>query len=278
MKIGTVRGIPVYIHWTFWLIILFYLFSASVNFGLAAGLYAVGFILSVFACVVLHEFGHAAAAGYYGIGTVDITVLPIGGLARLKQLPEKPVQELVIALAGPAVNAVIAGVLALLIVAGLSIGGGAPFVGAEMDFMAQLLAANIILAVFNLLPAFPMDGGRVLRGLLAMRTTHLRATQIAARVGRWMAFLFLIAAFTSGPWTLSLVAAFIFFAGTAELLNVQFREAAAQQQQAFNQQQPPGGWYTQVWPSGGSYYDAATEVDLGQGDVIDAVEVRQIDR
>ncbi|MCA9133824.1 MAG: hypothetical protein KDA45_11745, partial [Planctomycetales bacterium] len=154
MKVGTFGGIGVYIHWTFWLLIAIYLISVTATSGLGAGLLAVAFVMCVFGCVVLHEFGHAGAAAAFGIPTADITLLPIGGVARLTRLPDKPYQELIVALAGPAVNVVIAGLLLPLVWFGVELGGSAPAVGAGMDFLTQLLAANIVLVVFNMLPAF----------------------------------------------------------------------------------------------------------------------------
>ncbi|MEO8269895.1 MAG: site-2 protease family protein, partial [Aureliella sp.] len=160
MRLGKWGGVNVYIHWTFWVLIAFYLVTVSLQSGPLAGVVVAAFVLSVFACVALHEFGHAGAAAYYGIRTVDITLLPIGGMARLERLPEKPYQELVIALAGPAVNFAIAAVLApLLLLVPMSLPGPALLNG-ELGFVGQLLFANLVLAIFNLLPAFPMDGGR----------------------------------------------------------------------------------------------------------------------
>lgn len=273
MKVGTVKGVGVYIHWTFWLLILIYLFSATANAGFIAGLVAVAFVLSIFACVVLHEFGHAAAAAAFGIPTADITLLPIGGVARLTRLPEKPYQELLIALAGPAVNVVIAGLLLPLVMFGVLLGGSAPAVGGS-DFLAQLLAANIVLVVFNLLPAFPMDGGRVLRSLLAMRTTHLRATEIAAKVGRWMALAFLLFGLIYSQFGLVLVAGFIFLAGTAELVSVRMRSMASSAETAY-----PSGWHSKVWPEQGTSTNWSFDVQRGPArshDVIDAIDVREI--
>ncbi|RMF41151.1 MAG: site-2 protease family protein [Planctomycetota bacterium] len=254
MKVGTFGGIPVYIHWSFWLLIAAYFFPAVMSGGLGAALYAVAFILAIFFCVVLHEFGHATAAAMYGIPTADITLLPIGGVARLRRMPDNPLHELVIALAGPAVNVVIAGALLVPWMFGVAVGRAAPGVGIGTDFIEQLIAANIFLVVFNLLPAFPMDGGRVLRGFLAMRMGQYRATQIAARVGRWMALGFAILSLVSGHLILLLIAAFIFFAGTAELLNVRMREIARQQQAAQAMWGTRPSWYQHVWPQQGSYY------------------------
>ncbi len=271
MKVGTFGGIPVYIHWTFWLLIAAYFFPAVMTGGLGAALYAVAFILAIFLCVVLHEFGHATAAALYGIPTVDITLLPIGGVARLRRMPDNPLHELVIALAGPAVNVAIAGLLLLPWMFGAAVGRVAPGFGIGADFLEQIIAANIFLVVFNLLPAFPMDGGRVLRGFLAMRMGQYRATQIAARIGRWMALGFVVLALVSGHLVLLLIAAFIFFAGTAELLNVRMREIARQQHAAQATWSARPNWYQRVWPQQGSYYawdDAAPPPD--DPNVIDA--------
>ncbi|MFN3192080.1 MAG: site-2 protease family protein [Aureliella sp.] len=289
MHIGTVRGIKLQIHWTFWILMAVYLLPVLASQGFDAAVAAAAFIGGVFACVVAHEFGHAAAAGYYGIKTADITLLPIGGVARLTRLPDKPMQELVVALAGPAVNVVIAFGLWGLYAAGLIIGSRAPSLGMEMDLVAQLIAANIFLCLFNLLPAFPMDGGRVLRGLLAMRMPHLRATQIAARVGRWMALLFLILSFRYG-FSLLLIAGFIFFAGTAELLQAKFRAAAQGQGQSpfgpgtFDPNASAGSpWFTKAWPEQGSFHpgEPGAQGPHSSGspseDVIDAVDVRRVD-
>ena len=271
MKIGSVGGIGVYIHWTFWLLVMAYMLSAVANSGIAAGLYGMAFILSIFACVVAHEFGHAWSASWYGIRTQDITLLPIGGVARLQRMPEKPVQEIVIALAGPAVNVIIAALLFVLILYGVLIGQAAPALGVELDFVEQLFWANVVLVLFNLLPAFPMDGGRVLRGVLGMWTSHIRATEIAARVGRWMALLFAITAIFVGPLTLLLVAGFIFLAGTAELMSARVREVARTEAQ---RQRGQTGWATHLWPHEGTTYSS----ERGPNDdiIIDAVEVRQI--
>lgn len=292
MKIATIRGIDVYVHWTFWALIAIYLIPVLLQSGVAAALSAAIFILGVFACVVAHEFGHALAAAHYGIPTADITLLPIGGVARLKSMPEKPVQELVVALAGPAVNVVLGGILFLLIMLGVAAGGAAPGLGEgmQMDILAQLLAANIFLFAFNLLPAFPMDGGRVLRALLAMRTTHLRATEIAARVGRWMALLFVVTALLTGHWTLLLIAGFIFLAGTAELMNVRLRNmvgaagpsgaASHDWTGATGTGSVRGQWYTQVWPTEGDFdarYGDGLDPNRRYGDdVIDAIDVKEV--
>lgn len=285
MKLGRWGGINVYIHWTFWILIAFYLITVSQQSGPVAGIVAAAFVMSVFACVALHEFGHAGAAAYFGIRTLDITLLPIGGMARLERLPEKPYQELVVALAGPAVNFVIAaGLLPIVMLVAVSTPGSATEIF-SLGFAQQLLVANLILAVFNLLPAFPMDGGRVLRSLLAMRMGHLRATEVAARVGRWMAlFLGVLGIFYS--WMLVLLAVFIFVAGTAELLAARVR-AMGQGfgAQGFETQTTPQstgfrGWQTTGWPpgSGSSWSQSNTSAwdqsdDIIEGEVIDVQEI-----
>jgi Zn-dependent protease len=190
-KIGQFAGIGVYVHATFLLIIAWVALSHwREGDELAAIAETLLFVLAIFGCVVLHEFGHALAAKRYGIRTRDITLLPIGGLARLERMPDDPKQELVVALAGPAVNVVIAAALYLYLqfVERLDRWEWLDF--ATHSFAFNLMVVNIWLVVFNLIPAFPMDGGRVLRGLLATRLPYLRATNIAAAVGQFMAFVF----------------------------------------------------------------------------------------
>jgi Zn-dependent protease len=190
-KIGEFRGIGVYLHATFLLLIgLIALNYWSASSSVAKTAEGVGFIVALFGCVMLHEFGHALTAARYGIQTRDITLLPIGGIARMERMPDDPRQELWVALAGPAVNLVIA--------AGLYVWlrfstGFAPLEQLTMTrgpFLERLLVANLMLFLFNLLPAFPMDGGRVLRALLATRMEYTQATQIAASFGQAMALLF----------------------------------------------------------------------------------------
>jgi len=191
-KIGRLAGIDIFVHFTFLILLAWIALSGYGQNGDIA-LAAVGLLLTaaVFAIIVLHELGHAMAARMYGIATRDIILLPIGGVARLERMPEKPVQELVVALAGPAVNVVLA---ALLFV----IGSIRSFADPEAAFalgagiIDQLFWINVFLIGFNLLPAFPMDGGRVLRALLAMRLGNFRATQVAARIGQGMAIAFAV--------------------------------------------------------------------------------------
>lgn len=221
LKLGKVFGIDLYVHGTFWLLPLFVLFSGLGN-GLGAVTFDVLFVFAVFACVALHEFGHALAAAAYGIGTRDITLYPMGGVASLERMPERPGREIAVALAGPAVNVVIAvglfvGLLAGEMVFSLSGSAASDVVGA---FLSQLLVANVVLCVFNLLPAFPMDGGRVLRALLATQMPRVRATEVAVTVGTGMAVLFLVAGLALPKIGLILVAVVVWLLGQAELANV----------------------------------------------------------
>ena len=215
-KIGKLAGINVYMHATFLLLIVFILFvSWADGHNLTATLRGVLFVLAVFACVVLHELGHALTARKYGVRTRDIILLPIGGVARLERMPEKPREELWVALAGPAVNVVIGAVLfAPLIAAGVH-PQWTNFRWSGGNFVENLMVANAWLVGFNLLPAFPMDGGRVLRALLATRMEYTQATQVAARVGQAMALIFGFIGLFSDPFLL-FIALFVWMGADAE--------------------------------------------------------------
>jgi Zn-dependent protease len=237
IKLGSLLGVPVYLHWTFLILIAWLVGAAALAGGpgaMAAGLRTGAFVLAVFGCIVLHEMGHALAARRYGIRTRDITLLPIGGVASLERMPEKPGQELVVALAGPAVNVVIAGVLLplVLLTAGVDafhVSGGDGEGGAgglhRLHFLAALGATNVLLVVFNMIPALPMDGGRVLRALLAMAMDRAKATAIAATVGQIVAAGFVIFGLFSGQVLLMLVGLFVFFGAGAEASAERFRAA-----------------------------------------------------
>lgn len=215
-KLGRLCGIDIYLHWSFVIVPAWVaLASLAAGAALASVANATFFVFVVFGCVLLHELGHALMARRYGIATRDITLLPIGGLARLEQIPKQPEQELMIALAGPLVNVAIV----LLLVAGQMIAGaGGPWLAfspAAGSLLANLAGVNVALAVFNLLPAFPMDGGRILRSLLAMWISYGRATQIAAAMGQAMAVLLAILGLM-GNVSLLLVAALVFVAARSE--------------------------------------------------------------
>ncbi len=226
-KIGEFRGIGVYLHFTFLLLVgLIALWTLNAQSSLVAAVEVVLFLLALFTCVVLHEFGHALTAQKYGIPTRDITLLPIGGVARLERMPENPRQELWVALAGPAVNVVIAaGLLALLTLTG-SWTPLAQFTLSGGSLLQQIAIVNITLVVFNMLPAFPMDGGRVLRALLAMQTDYTRATLTAGRIGQAMAVLFGIFGLFSNPM-LILIAVFVWTGAQQEMLATRARSASS---------------------------------------------------
>lgn len=221
LRLGRIAGIEVRIHLTFFLLLAWLGVVDYQQGGSSAAVHGVLLTCLVFLCVLLHEFGHAMAARYYGIRTPDITLFPFGGVARIERMPDKPSEEMVIALAGPLVNVVIAGVLWVIL-----LGFAAPTEDTAMEVAStlpgQLLAINVLLVLFNMLPAFPMDGGRVLRALLAMRMDHGRATQIAARIGQVLAIgLGFIGLFgdafglQQNPMLL-LVAFFVFMAAASE--------------------------------------------------------------
>lgn len=218
IKIVTIAGIELYVHWTFAILIvavpMIYLWAGLTWVAAFRGLLL---ILAVFACVVLHEYGHALTARQFNVPTNDITLLPIGGVARLRRVPEHPQEELVIALMGPLVNVAIASVLLVFLVATGTLAGPAT-VFANLEggfFFSRLMWINLFVVVFNILPAFPMDGGRVLRALLAMRIEYTRATQIAAKIGQGMAILFgLLGLF--GNFILLFIAIFVYLGAQQE--------------------------------------------------------------
>ena len=218
-KIGRVAGIDVYVHATF--LVVFWLFP-NVFEGGAQSYLNVLLVLACFGCVLLHELGHALMARRFGIRTEDITLYPIGGVARLERMPRAPGAELAIALAGPAVNFAIAAALIPLFFLGGAELGSQSILGL---FLQELLLVNLVLGLFNLIPAFPMDGGRVLRALLSAWLGRARATTVAARVGRVLAVFFGVSAllWTQNPIHVAL-AAFIYFAARAEEAHVLFEE------------------------------------------------------
>lgn len=216
--IARIAGTVVKVHVTFLLLLALFL--------VAGGVAAVLMILAIFACVVAHEFGHVAMARRFGVRTPDVILLPIGGLARLERMPEEPRQELLIALAGPAVTLA----LAALFYAVLRAGGAAPPLLPSLSvagdsLLSDLYRINVLLLLFNLIPAFPMDGGRVLRAILAARQGLARATRIAASVGQMLAFGLGFAALMTGNMLLLLIAFFVFLGAGAEAAAVETRAA-----------------------------------------------------
>jgi len=225
IPVGTVKGTVIRIHLTFVLLLVWIGTSHYARGGRQDAAEGLLFIILLFTCVLLHEFGHVFAARRYGIKTPDITLLPIGGVAQMERIPEKPSEELVVALAGPAVNVVIALVLALVL-------GGLPALGAGLNMqnpgvglLERLAWVNVSLVLFNLIPAFPMDGGRVLRALLALRLGHARATRIAAGVGQVVAFALGAAGLFGNP-VLIFIALFVYMGAASEGAAAGVREAS----------------------------------------------------
>lgn len=247
-KLGNIAGIGIFIHWTFAFLIIYIIFS-NYRQGHNAEqiLWSLLFVLSIFVTVFLHELGHALAAKKYNIKTRDITLLPIGGLARLDTIPEKPKEELVVAIAGPLVNLVLALITFLFISIpdeaelNVQLTGG---INSD-NFFLNFFAVNIWLAVFNMIPAFPMDGGRVLRALLSMKFERHTATNIAVGIGQFLALIFVFLGFFSNPF-LIFIGIFIMLGAQAEaqytnakhmLKGFKIKDATMRQYQTVNSNQ-----------------------------------------
>jgi Zn-dependent protease/CBS domain-containing protein len=225
-------GVPVRVHFTFFLLLAFLAIRDVFLLGsVAAAATNLALYVAVFGCVLLHEFGHVLAARRFGVPTRDVTLLPFGGLARLERMPHKPTQELWVAVAGPLVNVVLVPVFLLLASATGGLPGvarhGSDLVADPGNLFGKLAVINIGLVLFNLLPAFPMDGGRVVRALLAMVMPYARATRIAAGLGIAMAALFALAALLGGNPMLFVIAFFVWLGATSETQQVQTRSAVA---------------------------------------------------
>ncbi len=222
-KLFDVGGTAVRVHFTFFLLLAWIGAAHWTRGGPAEAIDGIIFILLLFACVLLHEFGHIFAARRYGIRTPDVTLLPIGGVASLERMPEKPSQEIIVALAGPAVNLVIAVLLMVVLGARFDFTQMAQLEQAQTSLIGRVAAANVALLVFNLIPAFPMDGGRVLRALLAIGLGYTRATRVAASIGQGLAVVLAIVGLMGTP-LLVLIAVFIFLAASGEAGYVQMRD------------------------------------------------------
>lgn len=224
-KLGRFAGIDVYVHATFLILIGWVAYSHWLEHGkLSEALNGLLFILALFACVALHEYGHALTARKYGIKTRDITLYPIGGVARLERMPDKPIEELWVALMGPAVNVVIAAGLFAYLFLTRSLVPLNQLTIASGSFIERLMTVNISLVLFNLIPAFPMDGGRVLRAILALRMEYVRATQVAANVGQGMAFLFGFIGLFTNPFLL-FIAFFVWIGASQEASMVMMKNS-----------------------------------------------------
>jgi Zn-dependent protease len=248
LKLFTWFGIPVHLHWTFGLIFLYAAWIGYENgLDLLGTVWLMGFFVALFCCVLLHEYGHSLTARRYGVETKDIILTPIGGIARLERMPEKPIQEFLVAIAGPMVNVVIAVLLfflSMLIFTGerweffqwflqnqFSFSDGEdPSVVMEesgikmsslMFYLPVLVATNVALVVFNMIPAFPMDGGRIFRALLAMRIGRVRATKWASYLGQAIAVFFIVFGLWNNAFTLALIGFFVFTTARSENSMVQ---------------------------------------------------------
>ena len=222
--IGRVAGTAIRIHVTFLLFLLIIGIVVFRQSGSNAALDAVAFITLVFACIVLHEFGHILMARYFGIKTRDVTLFPIGGVANIERMPDKPYQELLVALAGPFVNFVIFSIIFITLGRELDATQIENIGDPASSLAVRVASANLVLMIFNLLPAFPMDGGRVLRALLAMRIGKSKATRIAAAIGQALAIFLGFMGFFGNPM-LILIAIFIFIAAGSEAETATFHDA-----------------------------------------------------
>jgi stage IV sporulation protein FB len=221
VSIGSIAGTSIRIHFTF-LLFLAWIFVASwASGGPAAAWDGLAFMLLLFACVLAHEFGHIFTARAFGVPTPDVTLLPIGGVARLARIPDKPIEEFLVAIAGPLVNVAIAIVL-IVLGAHLDAQHLATVASTKVSLLDRLAEVNLFLAVFNMIPAFPMDGGRVLRALLATRLGHLRATEIAASIGQLVAFALGFLGLFGNP-LLIFIAVFVYLAASSEAQLVAIR-------------------------------------------------------
>jgi len=225
LTVGSIAGTAIRIHITF---LLFLVWLGTVYYrqgGVEAAWQGTIFIVLIFICVLLHELGHVFAARRYGVKTRDVTLWPFGGIASMERMPEKPGEELIVALAGPAVNVAIAGVLLLWLGSRFDPANLAKIEDPAISLAVKLAGINIILVLFNMLPAFPMDGGRVLRALLAMRMGNARATELAAAIGQGFAIVFGVLGILYNPM-LIIIAAFIFLAASGEATQAQLRAVA----------------------------------------------------
>ena len=222
LNLGSVSGIKIVVHWTFFFLIAWIVFSElKHNSNTSSIIFNLVLLLAVFVCVVLHELGHALMAKHFGIYTQKITLLPIGGMASLERIPESPKQELLITLAGPIINIIIASILYLIIpvnqIMELNFTESFEFLSAFtlQNFLFYLYIVNVGLVIFNLIPAFPMDGGRILRAILAMNMNRVKATQTASSIGQFIAVIFLLLGLLYNPF-LVLIALFIFLGAYGE--------------------------------------------------------------
>jgi Zn-dependent protease len=283
LRLGKFFGIDTYVHGTFWLLPLFVLFGGAMGGDVSGAVGEVLFLFALFGCVALHEVGHALAARYYGVRTRDITLYPIGGVASLERMPEKPHQEIVIALAGPAVNLMIAAGLFVGILGGVTAFPGS-FDMSALDpldgFVFRLMKANVFLLLFNMIPAFPMDGGRVLRATLALGMNRLTATQAAVGIGSVIALGGGLLGLYLHQFMWAFVAVVVYMLGQAELAGVR-NEAARRRWREDRYETDEGDEVVRVVdvrPHGsfsGWVWDARREVWVEWADGVPVREVRR---
>ncbi len=253
-RIGQIGGIDLYLHPTF----LFVL-----TMGILGGPAYLVLILGVFACVLLHEYGHALMARQFGIETEDITLSPIGGVARLRRMPRAPGAEILIALAGPSVNLVIALLIGVGLVA-LEFAIPSMLETSMAQIAQRLLGINLMLALFNLIPAFPMDGGRVVRAILSSHVGRLRATEIAAGIGQTLAVVTGLVLFALGGltyWLQIILAVFIYWVAGAELAQVRAEESRRSRSSTTHDPLAPPPGYSWIYRGNGVWQLAPVVVE-----------------
>ena len=225
IPIASIKGTAIRLHWTFLLLIAAIAVGTSLSGGMFAAAQVVLLVGFIFACVVLHEFGHITVARHFGIETPEVVLLPIGGLAKLRRIPTDPKQELAIAVAGPCVNFTLFALLVLMLGRWPAWDAFIDLSQGEVHFVEQLAIFNLAVGLFNLLPAFPMDGGRIFRASLALALPHHQATRIAARVGQALAIGLTILALLAGNVLLAAIGVFIFLAASSEATIERIRHA-----------------------------------------------------
>ena len=236
LNLGRLFGIPLHLHWTFWFLPLWVILTQS---GEMPMVFRLSLVFALFGCVVLHELGHALVARLFGIRTRDITLYPIGGIASLERISERPAEELAIAAAGPAVNIVIAAALFVVTVFATAV-GPMTFPASDAEaFVWFLLIGNIVMVLFNLIPAFPLDGGRIFRALLGFFTDHLTATRIAVYGGSALTVLLMGMVLLYWPEYVNpfllVIVFFVFTAGQRELWMLEFQQRVRSTSPAFDE-------------------------------------------
>jgi Zn-dependent protease len=279
LYLGSLSGIRIYIHWSFWWLTLYVLIS-GLGDGLRGAISNVGFLFSIFGCVFLHELGHAFSGRWFNVPTKDITLLPIGGLARMGNIPPGPKAEFVIAICGPLVNVVIALVLYLSFPIKIPTEPGG-FSVSELSPPTQMFLVNVMLAAFNMLPVFPMDGGRILRALLQLVVSRRTAVLWTGRLGQILAAMFVIYGLTTFQITLVLIFAIMFVACSVEIFQNNVRDRLQQMAEQLDAG-PMGSSFTVGTYTYGSYGSKATDDDFPQspgtanGEIVDAQDIRRI--